>query len=293
MPLYPPLSPFYDAILHVGDHWLCHVLLDPCLDGTMCVPMATASSEASGKPRVGLPYRTRKEELNADRSRYQVYVDVVLQAGAEPVEISLTLPARLLRDLAHSVDAFVLPGSPADVDPARFGAPRHPECADADPDRERTDFALLEDAIAEHKPVLAICYGIQSLNAFLGGSLIQDIASGLHSPIEHQWVGRAQGAPEPFHSIQVEPGSQLRQLAATDELWVNSSHHQSILNLGRSLRVAARAPDGVIEAVEWTGDANWVIGVQWHPERMVAADSVAQSLFRALVAVANGAPIHH
>ena len=255
----------------------------------MCVPMSTASSEASGKPRVGVPYRTRKEELNADRSRYQLYVDAVRQAGADPVEISLALSPKRLSDLARSLDALVLPGSPADVDPARFGAPRHSKCADADPDRERTDFALLEDAFAERNPVLAICYGIQSLNAFLGGSLIQDIASELHVPIQHEWVGRAQGTPEPFHSIHVEPASQLRQLAATDDLQVNSSHHQSILNLGRGLRVAARAPDGVIEAVEWIGDANWVIGVQWHPERMVATDLVARSLFTSVVEAAKGA----
>lgn len=254
--------------------------------------MASSSSETSGKPRIGVPYRTRKEELNSDRSRYQMYVDAVRQAGAEPIEVSLALPARELSDLAHSLDGFVLPGSPADVDPARFGASRHPNCGEADPAREQTDFALLDDALTEHKSLLAICYGIQSLNVFLGGSLIQDIATELHSSIQHQWVGRAQGTPEPFHSARIESGSQLRDLAATDEVRVNSSHHQSILELGRNLRVAGRASDGVIEAVEWTGDANWVIGVQWHPERMVATDSVAQLLFRALVAAASRAPIH-
>ena len=82
-----------------------------------------------------------------------------------------------LLQLAQTLDGVVLSGSPADVDPARFGAAREPECADPDPDRERTDFALLEHSFAEHKPVLAICFGIQSLNVFLGGTLVQDIPS--------------------------------------------------------------------------------------------------------------------
>jgi putative glutamine amidotransferase len=83
-------------------------------------------------------------------------------------------------------------------------------------------------------------------------------------------------------------------MAGADQAWVNSSHHQSVLRPGRDLRVVAHAPDGVIEAVEWAGDANWIVGVQWHPERMVATDELSQSLFRELAAaaVARKAPVH-
>lgn len=248
--------------------------------------MASLPSKSGDRARVGIPYRTRKEELTSDRSRYQLYVDAVRRAGAHPVEVSLALDPKDLADLANSLDAFVLPGSPADVDPKRFGAARHVQAADPDPDRERTDYAVLEHAFAEHKPVLAICYGIQSLNVFLGGSLIQDIPGELHTIIQHSW-DRASGEPEPFHSAHVESGSRLEQVAEVKELRVNSSHHQSILELGRGLRVVARAPDGVIEAVEWTGDASWVTGVQWHPERMAERDAAARALFEALVAVAR------
>ena len=254
--------------------------------------MALPSSESAGKPRVGVPYRTTNEELTSDRSRYELYIDAVRLAGGEPAEISLSLGTPQLNEIAHSLDAFVLPGSPADVDPGRWKAQRHAKCAEPDPQRERTDYALLDHAIAERKPVLAICYGIQSLNAFLGGSLIQDIASELHTTIRHQWIGRKQGALEPFHIANVESGSRLIELAGTSEVRVNSSHHQSILNLGRDLRVSARAPDGVIEAVEWVGDTNWITGVQWHPERMVGADPLAGSLFEALVEAASKAAVH-
>jgi putative glutamine amidotransferase len=249
------------------------------------------ASQPSQKPRIGIPYRTRKEELSGERSRYNWYGEAVRLAGGEPVEISLGPGSDHLKAQAETLDALVLPGSPADVDPARYHAARHPESAKSDPDRERTDSSLLEHAFAESKPVLAICFGVQSLNVFRSGSLIQDIPSEVQTEIQHKWA-REQGAPEPFHLIKIEPGSRLAQLAGKNEACVNSSHHQSVLEPGRDLRVTARAPDGVIEAVEWTGDSNWVTGVQWHPERMIKDDLLAQALFRELVEVARKTPVH-
>jgi putative glutamine amidotransferase len=251
------------------------------------------TSEPGAKPRVGIPYRTRREELASERKSYDNYVVAVREAGAEPVEISLGLTASELADLAGSVDAFVLPGSPSDVDPSKYGAVRHPKCADPDLDRERTDFALLQHAFDERKPVLAICYGIQSLNAFLGGSLIQDIPSEVQTTIRHEWKNRKLGAPEPFHSIKIEPRSRLFHLAGADEAEVNSSHHQSVLKPGRDLKVTATAPDGVIEAVEWAGDSNWITGAQWHPERMAATDALARALFESLIAAASKAAVQN
>jgi putative glutamine amidotransferase len=249
------------------------------------------ASDTSAKPRVGIPYRTRNEELKGERGKYNMYCQAVLRAGGEPVEVSLALPPDQFRKLADSLDAVVLTGSPADVNPSLYGAARNPASAEADPDRERTDFALLEHAFAEHKPVLAICYGVQIMNVFLGGTLIQDIPSDIQTPIQHPWSNRDKGAPEPFHVAKIESGSRLRDLAGADEVGVNSSHHQSILDPGRSLRIAARAPDGVVEAVEWTGDSNWVTGVQWHPERMAESDLLAQRLFGNLIEVARKAAV--
>lgn len=249
------------------------------------------TSDPAHRPRVGIPYRTQKEEVAKDRSRYDLYVEAVRRANGEPIEVSLGLLTSDLKRLAQSVDAFVLPGSPADVNPALFGAPRYPQTADSDPARERTDFTLLEQAFGDQKPVLAICYGNQSLNVFLGGTLVQDIASELHTGVQHEWTGRKQGTPEPFHGVRIDAGSRLSHLAGAAEVSVNSSHHQSIREPGRGLRIAARATDAVIEAVEWMGDANWVLGVQWHPERMIEGDSLAQALFRDLVAAARKVPV--
>ncbi len=250
------------------------------------------SAPPAHKIRIGIPYRTKKEELSNKRDAYDKYLAAVKYAGAEPVEISLGLTPEELQDLALTLDAVVLSGSPADVEPSLFHAARNPKTADPDAARERTDFALLDHAVTEQKPVLAICYGVQSLNVFLGGPLVQDIPSEIHTRIQHAWTGHE--GPEPHHEVTLDPGSRLAQMAGGNQVRVNSSHHQSVLRPGRNLRVVAHAPDGVIEAVEWTGDANWIVGVQWHPERMVATDDFAQSLFRELAAAAivRKAPVH-
>lgn len=248
------------------------------------------AAESAHPPRIGIPYRTQKEELARDMKRHEPYANAVARAEGEPIEISLSFSAPELKRLAATLDGFVLPGSPADVNPCLFGAARHRKCGDSDPARERTDFALLEHAFADSKPVLAICYGNQSLNVFQGGSLVQDIRTELESSVRHDWVGRALGAPEPFHSAQIAPGSQLGELAGVSVVRVNSSHHQSIFKPGRDLRIVARAPDGVVEAVEWTGGGNWVLGVQWHPERMVENDLLAQAMFHQLVDAARKVP---
>jgi putative glutamine amidotransferase len=243
-------------------------------------------SEAQHRPRVGVPWRSSQEEKQGKRERLEPYLRAIGVAGAEHVVISLlTPPAELER-----LDAVVLPGSPADVDPALYGAARHAHCAEADRERERTDYALLEHAFAQKKPVLAICYGVQSLNVFLGGTLIQDIPSEFGRQIRHDKKGLPSGAEDPRHPARIEPGSKLAAIASAVEAEVNSSHHQAILAAGRNLRVTAHAPDGVIEAVEWVGDTNWAVGVQWHPERM-AGDVLAAALFRDLIAAARGVAV--
>jgi putative glutamine amidotransferase len=241
-------------------------------------------------PRVGLPYRTRKEELSGDFAKLEPYISSLRAAGAEPVVLSLGLAAEHLGKIASTLDAVLLTGSPADVDPSRFRAARHSATADPDQHRERTDWALLEHAFAEQKPVLAICYGIQSLNVFLKGTLVQDIPSELRTSIAHE-TGDEEPAPEVFHTTRIDLDSKLSRMdGASEEARVNSSHHQSILDAGRELRIVSRAPDGVVEAVEWAGGNNWVVGVQWHPERMSGRDPFARSLFRELVQAARKVP---
>jgi len=241
------------------------------------------------RPRIGVPWRIAAEEAANRRTKIDDYLRAVERAGGEPVLFSLATESDDLKREAQNLDAILLTGSPADIDPAHYGAKRHRATENPDPARERTDFRLLEHALSAGKPVLAICYGIQSLNVFLGGSLVQDIPSELgtkisHSPEEDELPGGGE-APDAMHGARFEAGRVLA-LSGAAQAEVNSSHHQSVLQLGRGLRITAQAPDGVVEAVEWADSSNWVVGVQWHPERM-PEDALAQALFRELVAVAR------
>jgi putative glutamine amidotransferase len=247
------------------------------------------TQQVPSRPRIGIPWRTAAEEAANQRAKIDNYLRALERAGAEAVLLSLVYGPDALKQEAVKLDGFLLTGSPADIDPAHYGAKRHPAAADADAARERTDFALLEHALISSKPVLAICYGIQSLNVFLGGTLIQDIPTELgskicHSPEDDELPDGSE-APDAMHGASLDPG-RVFTLSGAAQAEVNSWHHQSVLEPGLGLRITARAPDGVVEAVEWTENSNWVVGVQWHPERM-PADALAQSLFRDLVQAAR------
>jgi putative glutamine amidotransferase len=255
---------------------------------------------AAHRPRVGIPWRTTQEEERNITQKLQYYFAAVKKAAGEPVPVSLkSSPAQLASQIAD-LDAFVLPGGPADLNPALYHTPRHKKTHEADKNREVTDFAILEHAFAAGKPVLAICYGCQSLNVCLGGTLFQDIPSQLHTDIVHSRDGLPSEAPDPVHAARVLPGGEIAQLAADAGLekvrggftvTINSSHHQSVRDLGHGLRTAGVAPDGVIEAIEHEPHKHWVVGVQWHPERMVG-HALSESLFRALVQATRGAAAH-
>ena len=240
--------------------------------------------------RVGIPWRTTQEERAGAREKLDYYFASVRQTGAEPVAVSLQQsPAQLVEQL-NQLDAFVLPGSPADVDPARYGAAKHPKAGEIDENRDGTDAAILKHAFASVKPVLAICYGCQALNVFLGGTLIQDIPSERPGALLHGKTDLAATARsgDLEHEAKLVPGSRLATLSGSTSATTNSSHHQAIDQPGKNLRVTAQAPDGIIEGVEWQGDGPWVAGVQWHPERM-AGDRFAERLFQDFVAAVRTA----
>ena len=241
-------------------------------------------AQKNHRPRIGVPWRTAIEEMQGRRGAYERYLRAGREAGGEPGEISLSLAPAELEQIAASIEGFVLPGSPADIEPRRFGSARHAQDAPPDKRREHTDDGLLDHAMAVGKPVLAICYGAQLLNVHLHGTLVQDIPSEIPNAMDHDGGERRN---EALHPIRIESGP-LAELAGGSAARVNSSHHQSVRRPGRGLRVAARTPDGVIEALEWTAGPGWAVGVQWHPERM-PGDPFAAALFRRLVREAQGA----
>lgn len=252
-------------------------------------PAETQLNTSHG-PRVGVPWRTSKEQRAGAREKLDRYFASVRNAGGEPVEVSLSLSDSNLSDCIAALDAFVLPGSPADVDPSRYGQPRHQKTKQLDPGRDRTDSAILDHALQNGKPVLAICYGCQILNVHQKGTLLQDIREQRPASGAHGTTDLPAGSPkcDLEHDASFEPGSLLATLNHGTRTRINSSHHQAIDTPGEHLRVTARSADGIIEAVEWTGDNNWVVGVQWHPERM-PDDPLAQKLFASFISAASRA----
>jgi putative glutamine amidotransferase len=239
------------------------------------------------KPRIAIPVPHSGDREYAERALPQ-YEEAVRLAGGEPVRIKLDqTPAQVMKQIERC-DAVLLPGSKADVDPQKYGADRHQKTATADSKRDTVDELLLQDAYNMHKPVLAICYGLQILNVYRSGTLVQHI----ESAINHS-AGRS---VERAHTVDIASDSQLAAIVCADkndrEVPVNSSHHQSADVVGDGLRVVARSPlDGVIEALEGTLPGHFVLAVQWHPERSLTDSKElavsAEKIFRAFVEAAR------
>jgi putative glutamine amidotransferase len=215
------------------------------------------------------------------------YIAALQSSGAVPVLVPLHESQDGVARVLAGVQGVLLPGSRFDVDPERYGAERIPECGPADPDRTAVDELMLQDAFNLRKPVLAICHGLQTVNVWLNGTLVQDLDSVLKTHVNHAPGRDVLEA----HSIQIEANSVLGRLtgqtAAPFTENVNSSHHQAIGKLGDRLRVTAvSADDGLVEAAELSSRDHFVLGVQWHPERTFAVKPFSRAIFRAFVEAA-------
>jgi putative glutamine amidotransferase len=238
-------------------------------------------------PRIALPEPTSNDAAYNQRA-WAPYFHALTSSGAVGVPVPLDASPATIAKLVGSCVGILLPGSPADLDPEKYGASRIPECAAPDPAREAVDELLLQDAYNLHKPIFGICYGIQSLNVWRGGTLIQHLP--LMASVDHDPGPAVLSA----HSVGLVAGSRLAEIVGeVDDLVsitsapgtvVNSSHHQAIATEGDGLAVTARSTeDGVIEAVEGTADGHFVLGVQWHPERSFDSSMASRRLFRAFV----------
>jgi putative glutamine amidotransferase len=245
------------------------------------------------------------------------YLHALYSAGATPIPIPLHETPQRIAKILTTVHAILLPGSGADVDPQKYGESPIAACAPPDPARTAVDELLIQDAFNLHKPILGICQGLQSLNVWCGGSLIQDIPTQVGTLVNH--------APDrsilEAHPIEVTPSTRLAALVpqsgmhsehnghpafraphhptgdATQlredltHLYVNSSHHQAIRVPGDNLVISARSPlDNVIEAVELASsgpNAHFVLAVQWHPERTYNQSAFSRAIFAAFVHAAQ------
>jgi putative glutamine amidotransferase len=232
----------------------------------------------TSRPRIGLTLDAgeagRRYELGAS------YVEAVLAAGGLPI----LLPHAREAAAAYLalLDGLVLTGGAFDVPPELYGEARRPVCGETKPVRTAFERDLLEAALAARLPALGVCGGMQLMNVVRGGTLYQDLASdaGLR--------GHEQAAPKdvPSHEAVVAAGTHLAALVGAGALPVNSTHHQAVKDPGHGVLVSARAPDGVVEAIELP-DLPFALGVQWHPEAALRHDARHLALYRGLVQAAR------
>jgi putative glutamine amidotransferase len=234
------------------------------------------------RPRIGIAMRIDYPTDRFYLSRH--YSEAVEAAGGAPVHISLIPDPEYVETIVEALDGILLPGSDSDVDPLRYGQQPHPELGSVQKIKDETDLLIIDAAERRQLPLFAICFGMQVLNVSRGGTLIQDIRSQLPGAIKHE-----QGVPRdrPSHSVKVEAGSKLNEILKTEDLLVNSHHHQAIETLGADLVATSWSSDGVIEALEDPRADRFVIAVQWHPELGWRDDRFSQRLFDSFVAHAR------
>lgn len=236
-------------------------------------------------PIIGIPARSVVD--HGSGFRYSgiplTYTNAIERAGGAPILIPLHLSGSSLRAIFDRMDALLLAGG-VDVHPREFGEEVLPACGEIDTARDEIELRVTRWALQEGRPILGICRGIQMLNVAAGGSLYQDIPTQLATDLPHKY---RKGDPYNLraHAIAIDPNSRLARIVGATELAVNSLHHQSLKTVAPDLRITARAPDGVVEAVE-AQDHRFIVGVQFHPE-LLEEDARMARLFEEFVASAR------
>lgn len=248
----------------IARYWLAFLVFGFCV---------AATAEASGKEGAGQNAGERPLIGITLRSAGVDYVRAVIAAGGVPLILpetggnldSITAYVQLL-------DGLVMTGG-ADIPPAEYGEEPHPTVRVLKSDRYEFEKKLGQAWLQQtDKPLLGICLGSQWLNVLHGGSLVQDIPSAVGT------VHR-----DTSHPVELVAGSRLAKIFGATEMEVNSLHHQAVKRVGDGLRVAARAPDGVVEAVEATDPGRFLVGVQWHPEKIFSEQPRQLRLFEAFI----------
>jgi putative glutamine amidotransferase len=223
------------------------------------------------KPLIGISMRfsstNRHLYLPSD------YSAAVEFAGGVPVHLSLLPEKDYLKNVLNHIDGILLPGG-GDIDPLRFGEEPKPGLGTVSPLRDENDLILLNLAEEMKIPVLGICYGMQLLNVFRGGSVLQDIEREKPNSLNHQ-----QGEPRDRLSHRITVSEESLLFEANNKLLVNSHHHQAVDRIGDNLIVSAVASDGIVEALEDSRRDRFNLGVQWHPEICFEANELSRLIF--------------
>jgi putative glutamine amidotransferase len=213
---------------------------------------------------------------------FSEYSEAVLAAGGAPLIIPAAQNEESIQGILNRVSGLILSGGP-DLHPRFYGEQPLEGLGEIDETLDLMELEVAKAAVAKDLPVLAVCRGIQVLNVSQGGTLYQDIASGVPACISH---GQKADKAVLTHTVRIERETRLVAIVGKEEIWVNSKHHQAIKAAAPALTVSARASDGIIEAVEHP-ERRFVLGVQWHPEGTWRHDPPSRKLFQALIQAAS------
>jgi putative glutamine amidotransferase len=209
------------------------------------------------------------------------YPQAIMAAGGLPVILAPVRGAEVSQLLAH-LDALVISGGP-DLHSGSYGQEPHAQLGPNECEVDSFELALCAAARSARVPTLGICRGLQVINVAAGGTLHQHLPDVVGNRIDHRQVGSGY---RPTHAVNIEAESRTAAMLGASDIRVNSFHHQAVDALGDGLRVVARAPDGIVEAIEGRDD-EWIFGVQWHAESLTD-HSPHRALFAGLIAAARG-----
>ena len=207
------------------------------------------------------------------------YSDAVIRAGGLPIILACSSDRNVIEAYLERISGLIVSGGAFDVPPSSYGEEVRPGMGPVKQTRTQFESLLIKEAIRRKIPVLGVCGGMQLLNVIQGGTLFQDILLEIKDAKNHeQIIDRRQ----PVHPVVVKKGTRLAHAVGEGQLMVNSTHHQSVNQLGQGLQTSAVSPDGVVEAIEGTGES-YLLGIQWHPELLVDTVPIQIGIYRALV----------
>jgi putative glutamine amidotransferase len=240
------------------------------------------------RPHIGVPTQTLQaiDDIPAwmpdSWVMNQRYYRALESVGALPWMLPLFEDEDTLRLMYDRLDGIFLAGG-VDLDPASYGADVDELCGRTDPPRDRVEILLAQWAAADGKPLLGVCRGMQIMNVAAGGTLVQDCTAYVSGADKHDYFPTEGHARDYLaHDVELAPDSRLAAAFGATRVAVNSMHHQVIDRLGTGLVISAHADDGIIEAIETTGD-DYFVGVQWHPEMLIDSDAGTRRLFGSFI----------
>lgn len=196
------------------------------------------------------------------------YVSIFAKHNAAPILIPYELGA--IDCYMKLIDGLVITGGDYDLDPAVYGEERQETMRIVKNNRVEFEIKLIEAALAKNIPILAICAGEQLLAAMHGGKLYQDILAANPNALQHEQICLNIHMSKPSHTVTIIPGTLLHSIVKSQEIFVNSSHHQAVESIGPEMVVSGiSSADNIIEAIELPS-YSFVLGVEWHPEYEVS-----------------------